>query len=328
MIVLALTQQLLAQSFLGGPGQDLANVYATLAHRSVVCSERILNGYGPQRFRISESKEVSVDGTFFTLTHNKAKETPNPFPDSPVKKNMAPEVDSIECSIYPLSFVGITGVSAAKVLKEKTTNPSDLEFLTPSLALYIGGQGSDSVGNLINRGFSRPITYPSFLGLLWYSCALNFCSETDFLNAVAQVVDCKLVTTKEKYNFVPDAEKIRKRFLRTYDMFGTDNGDYFTLKQRVRYHAYQQVTSEQIIESISSKDMYLVLPVSKGSQLEKDCVALREAAIAHIRDDPNPTAKKMFANVKPDGEIKLALGYGFWAVPLVELKDGTSWGIG
>ena len=327
MIVLALTQHLLAQSYLGGSAQDLAILYGSISHRSVVCSERILNGYGPQRFRISESNEISAEGTFFKILHNSPKQAPKPPPGLPAVKTSS-QVDSIECSIYPLDIVGLVGVNGARTLREKATNPSDLQFQTPSLAQFVSGQGSDSVENLINRGFSKQIIYPSLFGKLWYSCALNFCSEFDLLTAIGQIIDCSLVSTKDKYEFIPNAEKIRTRFLTTYEMFGTDSGDYFTLKQRVRYEAYQQATPEQIIESVTNRKMYLILKLKKGSQLAKDCAALKDAAIAKFRDDENPTANGIIAKVKEGGEISLVMGYAFSASPLIELKDGTSWGIG
>ncbi|MEI8282848.1 MAG: hypothetical protein WCG75_10620, partial [Armatimonadota bacterium] len=215
MILLTLPQQLIAQSFLGGSGQELARFYLLAAKRSVVTSERAVKGYGAQRFAIGEKdKLIYPEGTFLRITHNSPILNLGPDPKGPPTQRQFPNVDCLSVTFMPLAIAGLTTLDSEAQYRELATNTSTLQLTRASpFTKALIGKGSDSIGNLVNDGLTKPITFPTLLGKIWFSCSMVQVSEIDFLNAVAQVADCKLVDKADVYEFVPNIEQVRARLL-------------------------------------------------------------------------------------------------------------------
>lgn len=327
MVLLCLAQQILAQSFLGGSGQDLARYYLLASKRSVVCSERVVKGFGPNRFMINDIDHlVYPTGTFFKVIHNTALNDLGPDDKQSANQRRFPIVDCLASTFLPLYVAGLTGIDSETQQKEMTTNPSTLSLTTASpFTKALVGKGSDSIENLVNAGLSKPIIFPKLLGKMWFSCSMVQVSELDFVNAVAQVADCKLVNKPESYTFVPDAEKLRGRLMNAYKLFGDPNDTYEGLKQRVIYRAFELASSDTIVGCVSDTKYSQTIPIPDDKELRADIANLVNAAIAKFSKNENPTVRALAENVKPDGELMIGYKYAFSSYVVVPLKNGTVW---
>ncbi len=327
MILLALTQQLLAQSFLGGSGQDLARYYLLASKRSVVCSERIVKSFGPNRFSINDKDQLIYPvGSSFKITHNSVLQDITPEPKIGDKQRRFPNVDCITSTILPLSLLGLAPIDSDTQAREAAANPSNLS-LTPAspFTKALIGKGSGSIDILINMGLSKPLKYPELLGRIWFSCSMVQVSELDFLNAVAQVADCKLIDKPDSYTFLPDGEKIRTRFLNSYKAFGDQSDTYMGIKQRVIYRGYELATTSFIEETVSNPKMYHSMKIPDDKELTENLNQLIKKAIAEFKDDKNSEVSDLVKNIDPNKEITVGYGYGFKFFAIVPLKNGRVW---
>ena len=327
MILHILTQQLLAQSFLGGSGQDLARYYLLASKRSVVCSERVVKSFGPNRFSINDNDHLVYPvGTLFKITHNSILQDLGPDPKAGEKQRRFPNVDCISSTILPLSITGLAPGDSDTQAREAMNNPSTLSITpaTPFTKALIG-KGSGSIGDLVNAGISKPINFPILLGRIWFSCSMVQVSELDFLNAVAQVADCKLINKPDSYTFVPDGEKIRTRFLNSYKAFGDQSDTLMGIKQRLVYRGYELATTSLIEEAVSNPKMHQGMKIPDDKELKQYLSQLIKKAIADNEVDENPAARELTKNIDPKGEITVGYGYAFKFYAIVPLKNGRVW---
>ncbi|MEI8281486.1 MAG: hypothetical protein WCG75_03680, partial [Armatimonadota bacterium] len=286
-----------------------------------IVSDRIVDGYGPVRFRKLPDGEISADGTLFATIHNKAKLIIAPDPKAPERPSIYSDVDCLQTTCFPLELLGLRPNDSIKQYQERATNPSNLSLFIDSSNKSLIGKGSDSIKNLLNRGFSKPILVPQLLGELWFSCNAVNCSELDFLSGVANIVDCKLTQSTSAYNFEPDIEKIRNRVLSAFRQFGTPSDDLDGLHQKVKYRAFEVASQEIIRESISNPKMYLVKPMPDDRELLSTCKALKAAAMDRFVKSKSSEVREF----KEGAEILIVYGYSFGANILVEMKDGRKW---
>lgn len=327
MVLFLCAQQLLAQSFLGGQGQDLARYYLLNAKRSVVCSERAVKGYGPCRFNQNDNDHlVYPEGSFFKVIHNSPLKDFGPDPNLGPNQRRFPAVDSIVTSFMPLTLVGLQKIDSDSALSEIVANPTTLKLSTVSpFSKALVGKGSDKIENLVNDGLSKPLKYPPFFGKLWFSCSMVQVSEEDFLNAVAQVCDCKLIVSPDAYSFVPEAEKIRARYLNAHRMFGDTTETVDGIKQRVRFRVFELAPSEIIVESVSNPKMGRTVEMYQDKELKDSIVKLIKIAVSTFSTNENPTVKELATNVNPEGEVKIGFSYGFEFYVAIPLKNGNYW---
>lgn len=327
MVLLIYAHQLLAQAFLGGSGQDLARYYLLNAKRSVVCSDRSVNGYGPLRFNRNDNDHlVYPEGNFLKISHNSPRNDIGADPNLGANQRRFPSVDCISTTFMPLSMVGLQKVGADTIVAEIAANPSNLSINTVSpFSKALVGKGSDKIENLVNRGLSKPIRYPSFLGKIWFSCSMVQVSEEDFVNAVAQVCDCKLVTSADDYTFVPEPEKLRSRFLNSYRFFGDTSETVDGMKQRVRFRAYELAPKEYIEETVSNPKMGHTLKMYDDKELKDSISKLIDLGIETFSKNENSKVRELANTVNRDSEVKIGFSFGFEFYVAVPLKNGTYW---
>ncbi len=184
--------QIVQQVFLGGSSQSLCDTYFEIAKRSVVVSDKVVAAFGPVRFKRDEQQNLTLLDTTFTTHYNRVKKDLALNEDERTKVGQYSNVDSIVTRYYPPMLVGIfTGKGGTDILSSiNISNPSNLSINFDFKLRYIFGSGSDCIKNLNNRGFEKPIEFPSLFGNLWFSCNLAHVSELDFLTAIAQSIDC------------------------------------------------------------------------------------------------------------------------------------------
>lgn len=174
-----------------------------------------------------------------------------------------------------------------------------------------------------NYGFSKFIEYPKLFDELSFSCATFNSSEEDILNAIAQIGDCKLTVTQDKYIFVPVASKIRQRLLQTMNFFGTPGNDFSGLRQEIRYRLIERASDEAISNMVSSPSWIAEINIQDDPQLKKLIRAMLAEGIKYYSSLANPGANAMAEKMKPDGVIKVHYGFGLGIGYRVECKDGS-----
>ncbi len=326
MITVLVAQQLLAQSFLGGSGQDLARFYLLSAKRSVVCSDRVFKTFGPNRFFLnSEDNLIYPDGSLFSILHNAPIQKIEIPSSGQIRTRQFPNVDSIISTILPLTVAGIVTVDSETQLKEKTTNPSNFSLTPSGPTKALIGKGSDSISDLVNVGLSKPLIYPALLGNIWFSCSMVQASEIDFLNAVAQIADCKLVDKKDEYEFVPDLERLRLRLLNSYHAYGDTSDTYEGFHQKALTRAYEIAAPEILAETISNTKMSKIMPMPDDRVLKSLCLNLKSAAVKTYSKSDNPLVRALAEGVSEEGRMSLGYSYGFGFFVAVPLKNGRLW---
>lgn len=326
MIVLLLAQEFISKSFLGGTGQDLAVFYSGASKRSVVCSEKVVQAYGPCRFSIDQNKYLNPADSMLGANHNSAREKPELETIGSVSPTSYPEVDSLVSSFMPLAAAGLVPIDLAKDQSDKAVNTATLSLLRSGKSNgALQGRGSDFIADLVNKGLTKPVNFPVFFGKFWFSCSLINCSEVDFMSAVAQIIDCKLEVTSGTYSFVPNIEKVRARFLKTYQLFGDMSNSYHGLRQRTLYRAYTIASAEIIQESLSNEKMDRVFRVTNDPELKADLEQLVKAAVVEFSNSKNEHTRQVAQSVKEGGEVKIAYGFGLRFSPVVELTNGRVW---
>jgi hypothetical protein len=327
MLILVLTQQLLAQSFLGGSGQDLARFYLVNAKRGVVCSDRVVKAFGPNRFSIDQKDHLlRPEGSFLRIIHNDVLEDIPQDPNVPKNPRLNSHVDSICSSFLPLTIVGVVNVDSATQVKEQASNPSTLS-LSPAIpdSKALIGKGAGSIDDLLNAGLSKKIIYPPLLGKFWFSCSMVWVSELDFIVAVGQVVDCKIVNKPDGYVFVPQPEKLRQRYLNAFKLFGDTTDTFEGIKQRVAYRGFEIASSDLIEETVTNPKMSRTIATYQDTELKASIKKLIQAAIEKYSKSENLTIRNLANSVDIDGEVKIGYKYGFNFYVVVPLKNGTVW---
>lgn len=321
LAALLMGSQLMPQSFLGGTGLDLAKTYQTLSDRSVVCSERVVNAYGPTRFRKDAVGNVSMADPFVQALYNRAQEVWTPPAGSPGGVKVLSQVDTLYASIYPPSLVGVLPMNGLQALREKKNHPGTLKLTIFPNPIGLSGAGSENIRSLQNLGLKKSITFPSLFGDLWFSASLCYASEIDFLTAIARLSDCQLKEDKNSYRLEPDPTKIRERFLKTMEVMGTDTEDWEGIRSKVRYRAWELASDQIVIKTVSDPKYVGEVSFPPDPEFVRLCDQLKTLSIERFVKEGRQEKREF----KKNGRVRFVYGYAFTVGLQVEMSDGAFW---
>lgn len=328
MVLLTLViQDTLSRPFLGGSSNDLLLNYVRLVRHSAVISDKVANAFGPTRFKLSDKDITVADSDYLSIRQNLTARV--------TSKGINASVDSLAVNFYPLEKVGISGAGGGSL----AFNLGNASGNAPALDRYlkitfepstrgVTAIGADTLKNLVNLGFSKKIEFPEWYGDFWMRSYTAGCSELDYLTALAQLVDCKLVATEKSYTFEPDVERIRARFLKTYQTFGSISRDLPGIRESILRKCYQNAPASIIKETVSNPKMYVEIVLDNEKELPENCGKLLDASIARFKNVKNPDAVALVNKATAEREkIKFvaAYSYSFGIQVFAQFSDGKAW---
>ncbi len=326
MIALLFAQQLIKTSFEGGTAQELARFYLVQANRSVVCSDGVFKAYGPCRFSVgTESGLMSPRSELFEISHNNIIVRESAVAPAGTTPRLLSNVDSIKTTVYPLFLVGIGSHSIATDNPVRPVNPAPLSITHPiPTARTFMAKGSGRIEDLANSGFSKPITYPLFFGQFGIACSAVQCSEKDLLAAIAQVVDCKLEEKDGVYNFDPNIERVRQRYLNTLNLFGDQSNSVAGIHQRFNYRAFELASADIIRGTLTERKFSPPDFKISDPDLRRLGKELVDTVLKNYLVDPNPKVRELVDQVDDSVPMGLSYSYGFGCNATLHLKNGST----